>query len=154
MIAFILHWQLFMLKRQYRYFQNWFPLIVFILVQTMFIFSAFFGGNSTFQENLGVSVLYMLVFSIPQVFYGYRSMQLSTTQGIIGISPLPPSAKSAWVLLMMSINSLIVTVFVSMVLGVLMAVRVSVLGGLVLFPVAFIFFFGVPFGLSALIEWM
>ncbi|NNN18688.1 MAG: hypothetical protein HKL84_02415 [Acidimicrobiaceae bacterium] len=53
---------------------------------------------------------------------------------------------------MQSINSLITTFIVSLVLGVLMAIRVSLWGGLVLFPVSFIFFFGMPFGCSALIE--
>lgn len=152
MITFILRWQLYMLKRQYRYFQNWFPLIVFAFIQSMYIFVAFFEGTTDFDKNLGMAVLYVLVFSTPQAIIGYQTLKLTTTLGILGISPLPPSAKSAWVLLMLSINSVIITFFISLFLGIMMAVRVSALGGLIVFPVTFIFFFGFPFGISALFE--
>ncbi len=94
----------------------------------------------------------MFVFSTSQTIIGYQSMRLSTTQGIIGISPLPPAAKSAWVLLMLSVNSLLMTFTISLALGIMMAIRLSMLGGIILFPVTFVFFFGMPFGISALLE--
>ncbi len=140
------------MKRQYRYFQNWFPLIISIAVQLIFIMTAFFGGSADFARNLGLGLLYMLVFTTSQTIIGYQSLKLSITQGIIGISPLPPAAKSAWVLLMLSVNSLLMTFTISLALGIMMAIRLSIWGGVILFPVTFIFFFGMPFGISAMLE--
>lgn len=152
MISFVIRWQLFLLKRQLRYFQNWFPLIMSTVIQMGVLLIFFLGGGRSLERPLGEVVLFMFLYSMPQAVVGYSTQKLATTQGIIGISPLPSSAKSAWVLLMLSINHFLSSFGVGLALGILVAIRLSPLGGLVIFPCAFVFFFGMPFGFSALLE--
>lgn len=154
MTRFLLRWQVLFLKRHLLSLQGLIPLIVNLIFQAIILTSVLVSPKD-FTSTVTMFVVYTGAFGISQTSTVYNQALDVTTSGLLGVAPIPARPRVIMAMFEMLVTAVLQGFVVSLGLGIGMMIRVSILGGLLVWVLAFLssvfVFCGVAAGLTALV---